>query len=132
MQIKNRPSENPNWRIRDNQLYFLRPDPLISSLNLDNNPWKLTIPQELRNQVLKVNHDDKQAGQLGMEKTYERIGEQYFWPGMYSEILKYVKKCDTYQRIEPKVNNQTGPMGKRIIEQLWTGKVADIIGPLPR
>ena len=46
IQVKKKPAENLNWRIRDNQLYFCRPDPLKSSLDLDSNPWKLTIPKE--------------------------------------------------------------------------------------
>ena len=117
MQVKKKPAENPNWRIRDNQLYFFRPDPLKSRLDLDSSPWKLTIPKELREQVLKENHDNKQAGHLGMKKTYARIAENYFWPRMYSETLKYVKECDTCQRIKPKINNQVGLLGKRIIEE---------------
>ena len=119
MQVKKKPAENPNWRIRDNQLYFFRPDPLKSSLDLDSNPWKLTIPKELREQVLRENHDSKQAGHLGMEKTYARIAENYFWPGMYSETLKYVKECDTCQTIKPKINNQVGLLGKRIIDFIY-------------
>ena len=75
MQVKEKPTENPNWRIRDNRLYFFRPDPLKSSLDLDSSPWKLTILKELREQVLKENHDNNQAGHLGMEKTYARIAE---------------------------------------------------------
>ena len=67
-----------------------------------------------------------------MEKTYERIAEAYFWPGMYSETLKYAKECQTCQRIKQKVNNQTGPMRKRIIEEPSTVITADIMGPLPR
>ena len=49
------------------------------------------MPKELREQVLRENHDSKQAGNLGMEETYARISENYFWPGKYSETLKYVK-----------------------------------------
>ena len=67
-----------------------------------------------------------------MENTYARIAENYFWPGMYSEILKYVKECDICQRTKPKVNNQVGLLGKRIIEEPWTVVAADIMGPLPR
>ena len=55
MRVKKKPAENSNWRIRDNQLYFFRPDPLKSSLDLDSNPWKLTVPEELRDQVLTEN-----------------------------------------------------------------------------
>ena len=67
-----------------------------------------------------------------MEKTYARIAGNYFWPGMYSETLKYVKECDTCQRIKPKINNNVGLMRKRIIEEPWTVVAAVIIGPLPR
>ena len=87
--IKKKLPENPNWRIRDYQIYFFRTGPLKSSLKLDNNKWKLRIQKELRDQVLRKNHGSKQAGQLGMEKTYARIAENYFWTGLYSETLKY-------------------------------------------
>ena len=65
-------------------------------------------------------------------KRRARIAKNYFWPGMYSDTLKYVKECDICQRTEPKVNNQVGLLGKRIIEEPWTVVAADIIGPLPR
>ena len=67
-----------------------------------------------------------------MEKTYARIAENYFWPGIYSETLKYLKECDTCQRIKPKINTQVGLLGKRIIEEPWAVLAADIVGPLPR
>ena len=44
---------------------------------------------------------------------------------MYFETLKY-------QRINPKINNQVGPLRKRIIEEPWTVVAADIVGQLPR
>ena len=67
-----------------------------------------------------------------MEKTYARIAENYFWPGMYSKTLKYVKECKTCQRIKPKISNQVELLGKRVIEEPWTVVVADIMGPLPK
>ena len=102
MQIKNKPSKNPNWRMRDENLYSFRIDPLKSSLNLDNNPWKLTIQKELRDQVTKESHDDKQAGHSGMEKRHARIAENYFWPGMYSEtlIIHYVTRKTSFRCIK--------------------------------
>lgn len=50
-------------------LYFYRRDHSKSSLALDSNLWKLTIPIELRKQVLIENHENKQAGPCGMKKT---------------------------------------------------------------
>ena len=31
-QVRKRPEDHENWRIRDSQLYFFRPDPLKSTL----------------------------------------------------------------------------------------------------
>ena len=67
-QVKKRPEDHENWRIRDSQMYFFRPDPLKSSLLPDINPWKLVVPKKLRPQVLKENHDGLQSGHLGSEK----------------------------------------------------------------
>ena len=66
------------WRIRDNQLYFFKPDPLESCLNLNDNPWKLTIPKELRDQVLRENHYNKRVGHLGMEKHMQELQKIIF------------------------------------------------------
>ena len=82
--------------------------------------------------MLGENHDDKQAGHLGMKKTYARIVEQYFRPGMYLETLKHVKEFDTCKKIKPKVQNQIGQMEKRMIEELRKVIAADTMGPLPK
>ena len=130
-QVRKRPEDHANWRIRDSQLYFFRPDPLKSSLLPDTNPWKLVVPKKLRPQVIKENHDELQAEHLGSEKTYAGIYECYCWPGLYSEVIKYVKDCKTCQRMKPSNQTKIGLMGKRLIEEPWTMVAAGILGPLP-
>lgn len=126
-----KPHENENWRVRDGQLYFHRSDPLRSSLLPEINTWKLVIPIELRKQVLCENHDNVQAGHFGREKTYHRIAENYFWPGVYSDVMKYVGKCVKCQKTKPSNQPKIGLMGKRIIEEPWVTVATDIMGPLP-
>jgi len=50
------------------------------------------------------NHDIKTAGHLGVDKTWELIMRNYYWPKMGKEIRKYVLSCDECQR--NKSNNQ--------------------------
>ena len=114
----------------ETQLYFFRPDPLKTTLLPDISPWKLVAPKKLRPQVLKENHE-VQAGHLGSEKTYARISERYYWPRVYSEVIKYVKNCEACQRTKANNEAKMGLMGKRLIEEPWTMVAADIMGPLP-
>ncbi|XP_070138509.1 uncharacterized protein [Drosophila bipectinata] len=48
--------------------------------------WKLCVPMESRQQVLKENHDAPAAGHLGVRKTIARVAARYFWPGMQRDI----------------------------------------------
>ena len=32
------------------------------------------------------------------DTTYNKIADRYYWKGMYDDIKKYVKSCDTCQR----------------------------------
>ena len=87
-QVRKRPEDHEKWRIRDTQLYLFRLDPLKSSLLPEINPWKSVVPKRLRAQVLKENHDEITAGHLGSEKTYAKISECYYWPELYSEVIR--------------------------------------------
>ncbi len=44
----------------------------------DNNNNIIVVPKSLRNDVLKMLHDD--FGHLGIKKTLSRVKERYFWP----------------------------------------------------
>ena len=38
---------------------------------------------------------------LGVETTYTKIKERYYWPNMYNDIRNYIETCDNCQRREP-------------------------------
>lgn len=69
-----------HWKIVDGQLYYLRPKLIISKIVEDFDCWKLVLPKELRNEALRESHDIPQVGQLGIDKTYQRLAVPYFWP----------------------------------------------------
>ena len=48
--------------------------------------WKLAVPAEHRAQILSNAHRDRTSGHLGVEKTYKRIAQEYYWPGMWHEV----------------------------------------------
>ncbi len=42
-------------------------------------------------------HDHASAGHFGTARTYQKIRERYYWPGMYTDVERYVRTCATCQ-----------------------------------
>ena len=51
----------------------------------------VVIPEELRGEVVKANHIA--AGHTASVRTYQRIRQQCYWPGMMGDVERYVKHC---------------------------------------
>lgn len=58
----------------------------------------LVVPVSLRRQVLSECHEHPAAAHQGVEKTYLRVHQSYFWNGMYQDVKTFVQSCDTCQR----------------------------------
>lgn len=95
-------------------------------------PWKLVVPKSERHRVLNECHDDVTAGHLGINKTTARITKLYYWPGIFRDIAKYVRKCEVCQRFKPLQQAPAGKMHSSQVAQPWHTVCADFVGPLPR
>ena len=47
---------------------------------------KLVIPESLKATVLRDCHNISISGHLGIKRTYKRLLESYYWPGMYKNV----------------------------------------------
>jgi len=67
---------------------------------------RLAIPKDktLRTKILNKCHDIHSAGHIGIDKTYELVARNYFWPNMSKDVRKYVDTCNGCQR--NKIDNQ--------------------------
>ena len=131
-EVAKHPEKYTQWKIVDDRLYFLRPKPVISEIVEDLDRWKLVLPKEYRTEALRESHDVPQAAHLGVEKTYQRVAVQYFWPNLFRDVTNYVRMCDLCQRTKVEQAKPAGLMGRRIADGPWTVIAADIVGPLPR
>ncbi|UYV76975.1 hypothetical protein LAZ67_14002656 [Cordylochernes scorpioides] len=84
-------AESKGYEMLKGTLYKKNFDPL-------GNQHLLVIPKHLRLELLKSLHDAPTAGHLGFSKTYERVKNKYFWPGLLRDIRKYVAHCKECQR----------------------------------
>lgn len=91
------------------------------------------IPSSLIHQLLKAYHDSPTSGHLGINKTWHKVRDRYFWPNMYKNIKEYVLKCPKCQQF--KVSRKK-PAGKLAPIAPPTGVLdlmgLDFIGPIPQ
>ena len=95
----------------------------------------ICIPYNMCSDVLFECHDSIYSGHLGRTKTWERVREKYYWPGMYEDIKTYVKTCEECMRFKGERNFKLGKRQRMPIESLcgpFDFIVADAIGPLPK
>ena len=81
--------------------YYLDPDGLLCHIWFPGNhrvptpKSQLVIPAALRHEVLLQVHDIPFSGHLGVNKTYAKLRDRYYWPKMYMDVEHYVLSCES-------------------------------------
>jgi uncharacterized protein YihD (DUF1040 family) len=79
--------------------------------------------------VLFMIHDHPTAAHFGIEATYNRIKDRYYWKNMRKDIEGYVKSCNKCQRRgRPSGRNELNPI--EVKEPFYMIGI-DFVGPLP-
>lgn len=80
--------ETSKFMIHEGKLYYL-------SGRDEETRSRLYIPKGLRPKILE--HCHEKVGHMGIDKTHEMIGRNYYWPGLYKEVADYVR-CQMQNR----------------------------------
>lgn len=78
-QVIKHPDAYPYWCVKEENLYFLRPDKYEKTLS-EENQWKKVLKDTEIIDCFKKYHEDPQAGHLGLHKTYDRMKRKVYWP----------------------------------------------------
>ncbi|POM80752.1 Hypothetical protein PHPALM_1370 [Phytophthora palmivora] len=74
---------------------------------------RLVVPESLREDMLHYAHEDFQGGHQGITRTHERLRSEFYWPGVYADVERFVKEC---------VDCASGQPGlSRKLAHLWHG-----------
>jgi hypothetical protein len=96
---------------------------------------QLYIPsdQDLRQLILREYHDSNLAGHLGMDKTYECLARNYWWPTMRNDVREYVRTCPSCQANKGANRKPIGLLHPLPIpERKWECVSTDLIVQLPK
>ncbi|XP_070206100.1 uncharacterized protein [Littorina saxatilis] len=90
---------------------------------------QVVVPQQLRLGVIKLAHEPPMGGHMGVQRTRDRVWQQFFWPGMCADIRRFVLSCDQCQKVSHKP--QKVPLGKMpLIDTPFERVAIDLVGPI--
>ena len=58
-----------------------------------NHQKRCVVPKQLRIQLMEENHSGPMAGHFAGEKLYRALTRHWWWPGMYTDVVKYCFNC---------------------------------------
>ena len=95
---------------------------------------QIVVPKSYRHEILSIAHESPMSGHLGINKTYHKIINHFYWPGLKSDVSKYCKTCHTCQMVGKP--NQTIPKAQlqpiSAFDEPFNRILIDCVGPLPR
>ena len=123
--------------------YLIKDDILMrkwSPTACDNNEkgetvYQIVVPTGTnRREVLELAHDLPVSGHLGVRKTYNRVLQHIFWPGLKRDVAKWCKECHTCQLGgKPNQNILQAPLHPiPAFDEPFSHIIIDCVGPLPK
>ncbi len=122
---ENQGNQPEKYEVIEDKLY-------LKTLTENHTHYRIFLPKDLVPSILEHYHCNPMSGHAGIFKTYKRIQEVAFWPGMWSDIKQFVKRCVKCQTLKSDQRKPAGKMQK--INSTRPNQLlgVDIMGPLPR
>jgi hypothetical protein len=94
---------------------------------------QLCIPNcSMRENLLKEKHSGGLAKHFGHDKTFTKLNESYFWPGMRADVKRFVDRCKIFYHSKGRKQNAGFYQRLHIPEKPWDEISMDLILGLPR
>ncbi|KAJ8018020.1 hypothetical protein HOLleu_44220 [Holothuria leucospilota] len=95
---------------------------------------QIVVPRTYRREILSIAHEMPFAGHLGVNKTYHRIRNHFYWPKLKSDVAKFCRTCHSCQMVgKPNQNIPAAPLKPvPAFEEPFSRVIIDCVGPLPK
>ncbi|XP_047478502.1 uncharacterized protein LOC125031660 [Penaeus chinensis] len=123
----------PGFYYHDGLLMRVFRPPELCALDTWSEVHQVVIPLSVRKSVMTLAHDGL-AGHLGIQKTYKKILQNFYWPGMKKDVTIFIRSCHVCQ-VGGKPNQiiPRAPLHPiRVDSDPFERIVIDCVGPLPK
>ena len=95
---------------------------------------KLWFQKIYRSEILSLAHETPMSGHLDVNKTYHKILNLFYWPGLKVNVSNYYRSCHTCQMVgEPnQVKPKAGLQPIPAFDEPFSSIIIDCVGPLPK
>ncbi len=92
---------------------------------------QIVVPLLFRDSILKLEHQGL-AGHTRVQKTYDRIRQQFYWPRVKRDVANYIRSCHTCQfTSKPNQNVPVAPLQPiSVVYNTVDQLIIDCVGPL--
>src|SRR6266536_997537 len=130
-------NKDPLFDLKPNQhSFFVKKGLLYRNFATPKNPAcntisQLVVPNKLRIKVLEISHSSILGAHMGCSKTYSRISTKFYWPGIQTQVKRYVLSCDVCQRSVSKGSVPKASLGSLpLYSTPFQHVCVDLIGPI--
>jgi hypothetical protein len=90
---------------------------------------QLVIPEALKQDILTACHDDPMGAHFGLNKTYEKIRQRYYWSGMFQDVQHWCRSCVACSRRKLPRTAGRAPLIPLPVEGAFDRLAVDCVGP---
>ena len=95
---------------------------------------QIVIPQIYRSEIFSLTQHTPMSGHLGVNKTYHKILNPFYWPGLKTDVSNYCRSCHKCQvvrkpnQVIPKAGLQPIPAFNEPLSRI----IIECVGPSPK
>ena len=92
---------------------------------------QLVVPTKLREKALQFAHCEHNiSAHFGMTKSFEKLRWHFFWIGMYTDLIQFIQKCETCQKLKNPVGKlriRPSTMARPVPSKPWDVVSTDVL-----
>ena len=93
---------------------------------------RIVVPLEMRTGVLQLSHDSPMAGHMGVNRTWQKVRDNFWWVNMKNDVIEYINNCDRCGRNKHWNHSTRPPLQRTDIPNQPLDKIqVDYLGPFP-
>ena len=95
---------------------------------------KIVVSENYRMNILHLANEAAMAGHLGINKTYHKLLQHFYWPGLKKDVKSFCRTCNTSQLTgKPNCKIPVAPLEPiPAFDGPFNQVLIDCVGPLPK